>query len=29
LVRRRHVQILNLVQKQGFVTIEFLARHFG
>lgn len=29
LVRRRHDQILTLVQKQGFVTIEFLAQHFG
>jgi DeoR family glycerol-3-phosphate regulon repressor len=28
-VRRRHKQILQLVQNQGFVTIEFLARHFS
>ncbi|NNG02131.1 MAG: DeoR family transcriptional regulator [Desulfobacteraceae bacterium] len=29
LVRQRHDQIITLVQAQGFVTIEYLAQHFG
>lgn len=27
-VRRRHEQIVKLVQSQGFLTVDFLARHF-